>query len=358
MRRAFWNKKKVLITGHTGFKGSWLSLWLQGAGCEVIGYSLPPPTSPSLLEAAQVDRGMSSIIGDIRDLENLKATVGKEKPEIVFHLAAQALVHYAYHNPIETYTTNVIGTLNVLECVRESESVKVLVCVTSDKCYENKEWLWGYRETDSLGGYDPYSSSKACAELIVSTYRRSFFSGNGRNGSSPAVATARAGNVIGGGDWTQDRLIPDIMRAFLQNETAIIRAPRSTRPWQHVLDSLNGYLQLAQHLWEKGSTFAQAWNFGPDPNDVKSVSWIVDYLSSHWGNGAGWESDPNQHPHESRELRLDASKANNLLGWSPLLDLPRSLNWTIEWYQAYQRNDDIRRLTQDQIERYQDIEGK
>ena len=301
---------------------------------------------------------MSSTIGDVRDLGKLKATVEKDKPEIVFHLAAQSLVHCAYRDPIETYTTNVIGTLNVLECVRESESVKVLVCVTSDKCYENKEWLWGYRETDSLGGYDPYSSSKACAELIVSTYRRSFFSGNGRNGSSPAVATARAGNVIGGGDWAHNRLIPDIMRAFLENEPAIIRAPLATRPWQHVLDPLNGYLCLAEHLWEGEAEFCEAWNFGPDPNRVEPVSWIVDYLSDHWGSGARWRLDSDQHPHECRELRLDASKANSMLGWSPILDLSTSLDWIVEWYQAYQRHEDIRRLTQDQIERYQGIEGR
>ncbi len=356
MNRAFWKDKKVLVTGHTGFKGSWLSLWLQELGADVVGYALSSPTQPSLFEVAHVADGMTSIMGDIRDLKGLQAVIAEHHPEIVIHMAAQALVRYSYKDPMETYSTNIMGTVNTLEAVRRSESVRVVVSITSDKCYENKEWLWGYREEDPVGGRDPYSSSKGCAELIISAYRNSYFSQNKHLNHGMAVASTRAGNVIGGGDWAKDRLIPDIMNALMEKRPVIVRNPNAIRPWQHVLEPLNGYLSLAEQLWMCGSKFAQAWNFGPASDDAKTVSWIVEYLTGSWGEGARWELDKTQHPHEDNYLKLDCSKARSLLGWAPKLRLTAALEWIVEWYRGYQQNKDMRSLTEEQIQRFEDIE--
>ncbi len=356
MSRIFWKDKKVLITGHTGFKGSWLSLWLQGLGANVVGYALSPPTQPSLFEIANVAEGMTSVIGDTRDLEHLKSVIAEHRPEIVFHLAAQPLVRYSYKNPVETYATNIMGTVHMLETVRLSESARVVVSITSDKCYENKEWLWGYREDERLGGHDPYSSSKGCAELVISAYRRSYFTPETYQHHRVALASTRAGNVIGGGDWAKDRLIPDIMTSIMENRPVIIRSPNAIRPWQHVLEPLNGYLTVAEQLWEHGPQFAQAWNFGPSSEDAKPVSWIVNYLTNLWGEGASWELDSAQHPHEDTYLKLDCSKAQSLLGWSPKLRLSTALEWIVEWYQGYRQNEDMRSLTEAQIACHENIE--
>jgi CDP-glucose 4,6-dehydratase len=356
MNGAFWKNKKVLITGHTGFKGSWLSLWLQSLGAQIVGYALRPPTEPSLFEIANVADGMTSIIGDVRDLEHLQSTIAEHQPEIVFHLAAQPLVTYSYKNPVETYTTNVIGTVHMLESVRHSESVRVVVSITSDKCYQNQEWFWGYREDDRLGGHDPYSSSKGCAELVISAYRSSYFSPEINAHHRVALASTRAGNVIGGGDWAKNRLIPDIMRAILEGQPVSIRSPKAIRPWQHVLEPLNGYLCLAEQMWTRGPELSQAWNFGPRSEDAKTVSWIVDYLTQLWGENARWELDSAQHPHEDTYLKLDCSKASSLLGWAPKLRLSTALEWIVEWYQGYQQSEDMRALTKDQIARFENIE--
>ena len=355
MNSKFWEGKRVLITGHTGFKGSWLSLWLQSKGARTIGYSLPPPTKPSLFEVAHVAEGMASITGDLRDLEHLQTVIGVHKPEIIIHMAARSLVRYSYNNPVDTYSTNVMGTVNVLEAVRQSDSVKVVLIITSDKCYENKEWLWGYRENEPMGGHDPYSSSKGCAELVTSAYRRSYFSDNNLPGHDVSVATTRAGNVVGGGDWAPDRLIPDIMNALMESRPANIRYPNAIRPWQHALEPLRGYLRLAKKLWHHGREFAGAWNFGPNDEDARPVSWVADYLTSLWGGGARWESDSTQHPHEATYLKLDCSKAKSLLGWSPKLDLATNLEWIAEWYRAYLQKKNMRQVTQAQISRYEDL---
>lgn len=353
MNRAFWQGKRVLVTGHTGFKGCWLSLWLQALGAHVVGYALSPPTQPSLFEIAHVADDMVSILGDVRDLNYLQAVMAEHQPEIVIHMAAQPLVRYSYEHPVETFSTNVLGTVNVLEAVRRTGGVRVLVCITSDKCYENKEWVWGYREEDRLGGHDPYSSSKGCAELVISAYRRSYFPPERYEEHGVALASTRAGNVIGGGDWAQDRLIPDIMRAILENRPVIIRNPNAIRPWQHVLEPLNGYLCLAERLWSDGPRFAQAWNFGPDSANAKTVGWIVDYLTRQWGEGARWELDGSEHPHEDTFLKLDCSKAHSLLGWAPKLSLATALEWIIEWYRGYRQQADMRTLTEAQIERFE-----
>ena len=353
MNGKFWENKRVLITGHTGFKGSWLSLWLQAKCAITVGYALPPPTKPSLFEVANVEKEMVSIIGDIRDLENLQTVITKHRPEIIIHLAAKPLVRYSYKNPLETYSTNVMGTINVLEAVRQSNSVKVAVIITSDKCYENREWLWGYREDEAMGGHDPYSSSKGCAELVASAYRRSYFSDNNSTGHQVHMATTRAGNVVGGGDWAEDRLIPDIMKALMENRPPFIRYPHAIRPWQHVLEPLRGYLGLAEKLWHHGKNFTEAWNFGPNDADSQSVAWVTDRIISLWGEGARWEADSAHHPHESTYLKLDCSKAKSLLGWVPQLDLTTALNWIVEWYKAYLQKRDMRQFTQTQISRYE-----
>ena len=351
----FWKDKRVLVTGHTGFKGSWLSLWLQEKGVNVIGYSLPPPTKPSLFEVAGISDGMTSIIGDVRDFDQIKDVISEHHPEIVFHMAAQSLVRRSYLDPIETYTTNVMGTVNVLEAVRHSDNVSVLVNITSDKCYENNEWCWGYRESDRMGGHDPYSSSKGCAELITAAYRRSYSCNENNPTPRVSIATARAGNVIGGGDWGADRLIPDIMKAVLENRPVVIRYPNAIRPWQHVLEPLRGYLLLAERMWEDGASFSEAWNFGPNNEDAKPVSWLAGCLTSLWGSDARWEMDSDQHPHEANYLKLDCSKANTLLDCLPKLDLPTALEWIVEWYRAYQRGKDVRKVTEAEIERYENL---
>jgi CDP-glucose 4,6-dehydratase len=355
MTSQFWKGKKVLITGHTGFKGSWLSLWLQRKGASVIGYSLPPPTSPSLFEVAEVSAAMITVTEDIRDFDNLLRAFVKHQPEIIFHMAAQSLVRYSYAQPVETYSTNVMGTVNVLEAVRRSEGVRVVVNITSDKCYENREWVWGYRENDPLGGHDPYSSSKGCAELVTSAYRDSYFPLDDYQRHGVAVASARAGNVIGGGDWAKDRLIPDIMKAFLKNQPVIIRNPDAIRPWQYVLEPLSGYLLLAELLWLYGPNFSQGWNFGPNDNDTKPVSWIVEHLAAIWGNGAKWELDSSENPHESHYLKLDCSKERRALNWLPRLWLNKALQWTAEWYRSYRENENMRQVTEEQIARYENL---
>jgi CDP-glucose 4,6-dehydratase len=358
MDKAFWKGKKVLITGHTGFKGSWLSLWLQSLGANVVGYALSPPTDPSLFEVAHVADGMTSIIGDTRDLEHLQAVIAEHHPEFIIHMAAQAIVHHSYRNPVETYTTNVMGTVNVLEAVRQSKGVRVVVSITSDKCYENKEWLWGYRENDPMGGHDPYSSSKGCSELIVSAYRNSYFPAEEYQHHGVALASARAGNVIAGGDWAKNRLVPDIMRAIMADRPVIIRSPNAIRPWQHALEALNGYLCLAEQLWEHGPEFAQGWNFGPDDRSARPVSWVVEHLTSLWGENARWELDATQHPYETTCQKLDCSKAKSLLGWSPKLDLLTTLEWIVEWFRGYQQNQNMHHLTEAQIARYEGLESE
>ena len=347
VRADFWRGKRVFLTGHTGFKGSWLSLWLESLGSEVTGFSLAPPTTPNLFEVANVARGMTSYISDIRDLSSLQKAMQEAKPEIVIHMAAQPLVRKSYSDPVETYTTNVMGTVNLLESVRQTPSVKAVVVVSTDKCYENKEWPWGYRETEPMGGYDPYSSSKGCAELITSAYRRSFFQQH-----DIGVATARAGNVIGGGDWAEDRLVPDILKAFEENRAVSIRNPQSTRPWQHVLEPLSGYLTLAEHLYEQGQAFSEGWNFGPNDDDARPVQWIVEQLATNWGEGASWQIDTGQHPHEANYLKLDTSKAKARLGWRPSWNLQIALQNIILWQRAWLGLEDMKKVCLSQIHQY------
>lgn len=334
--QSFWRDRRVFLTGHTGFKGGWLSLWLQTMGAEVHGYALEPPTEPNLFSIANVAGGLaSSTIADIRDIEALTRAMKYARPEIVFHLAAQPLVQHSYTAPVETYATNVMGTVNLFEAIRASDGVRAVVNVTTDKCYENREWAWGYRENEPLGGYDPYSSSKACAELVTSAYRRSFFETSG-----VAVASARAGNVIGGGDWAQKRLVPDILRAFEQKRPVQIRNPTAIRPWQHVLDPLSGYLVLAQRLFGE-NIYAEGWNFGPDDSDARSVEWIVLRLANMWGDDATWVMDDRRHAHEAIYLKLDISKARSRLGWNPRWGLLRALERTLDWHRAWRDGENM-----------------
>lgn len=355
MNSEFWRGKSVLLTGHTGFKGSWMSLWLQSMGAQVTGYALNPPTEPSLFEAARVAEGMTSIIGDIRDLEKLQAVFAEHQPEIVFHMAAQPLVRYSYSAPVETYSTNVMGTVNLLEAVRHTGSVKSVVNITTDKCYENREWEWAYRENEPMGGFDPYSSSKGCAELVSAAYRSSFFNTANYSKHGVALATVRAGNVIGGGDWAEDRLIPDILRAFEQGKVVNIRNPNSIRPWQHVLEPLRGYLTLAEQLYNHGPRFAEGWNFGPNDEDARPVGWIVEKMVKLWGNGASWQNDSGEHPHEANYLKLDISKARKHLAWHPALRLDDALQFIVDWAQQRQAGADVRQLTLAQINTYQNL---
>jgi CDP-glucose 4,6-dehydratase len=343
----FWRGKRVFLTGHTGFKGSWLSLWLQQLGAELQGFALEPPSRPSLFEHARVIEGMASNIGDIRDFTALHAALQAFRPEIVIHMAAQPLVRLSYAQPVETYATNVMGTVHLLEAVRQTPSVRAVVVVTTDKCYENREWHWGYREDEPMGGHDPYSNSKGCAELVTSAYQRSFFQQGG-----VTVASARAGNVIGGGDWASDRLIPDILRAFERDEPVVIRNPASTRPWQHVLEPLSGYLVLAQHLAQRGAEFGQGWNFGPHDEDARPVHWIVEQLVARWGGSARWQLDGGAHPHEAHYLKLDISKARARLGWQPRWRLDEALARVVDWHRAWLAGQDVRALCLQQIEQY------
>jgi len=344
----FWKGKRVFITGHTGFKGSWLSLWLQQMGAEVKGFSLTPPTNPSLFVEAKVAQQMQSEIGDIRDFSKLSESIRTFNPDILLHLAAQPLVRLSYKEPIETYSTNVMGTVNVLEASRYASQLKAIVVITTDKCYENREWEWGYRENEPMGGHDPYSNSKGCAELVVSAYQRSFF----HTPDTAAVASARAGNVIGGGDWAEDRLIPDILRAFEKQQSVIIRNPLSTRPWQHVLEPLSGYLVLAQRLWQDGKTFAEGWNFGPKDDDCQPVQWILDKMVHFWGDGAHYEIDKSEQPHEANFLKLDCSKAAMRLKWHPKWRLEQTLEQIVHWHRAWLQGDDMQVKCLQEIEKY------
>lgn len=349
MQKDFWQGKKVFITGHTGFKGSWLTLWLKQRGANIIGYSLAPQTVPNLFSCANVAEGINSITGNILDLEHLKKSVLAAQPEIIFHLAAQPLVHYSYQNPIETYSVNVMGTVHLLEAIRYVDSVRSVVVVTSDKCYENREWIWGYRETDAMGGYDPYSSSKGCTELVVSAYRQSYFHANKYHEHGVGLASARAGNVIGGGDWAADRLIPDIIRALNRNEISQIRNPNACRPWQYILDVLQGYLVLAEHLWFKGIEYTGAWNFGPSDDNVKSVRWIADKLTTLWNKKEAWEISENHYPHEAMLLKLDSNKARNALSWQPKMSIHELLTHTCAWYNAFYQQHEMGQFTESQI---------
>ncbi len=344
---AFWQNKRVLITGHTGFKGSWLSLWLQSLGAEVFGLALPPSAEPALFYEANIAEGMVSTLEDIRDYPTVYKTVAEARPEILFHMAAQPLVRYSYRHPVETYSTNVMGTVHVLEAARQVSTVRAVVNITTDKCYENKEWLWGYRENDRLGGYDPYSSSKACSELITDAYRHSYF-----NDSGISLASARAGNVVGGGDWSEDRLIPDILRSFGKKEPVIIRNPKAIRPWQHVLEPISGYLILGERLFKEGREYAGAWNFGPDSADARPVEWIVEQMARLWGPEASWRLDSEKQLHEAGLLRLDISKAVSRLGWAPVWNLERALENITDWQRCWLNRDNVQEKCRQQIKRY------
>ncbi len=350
--KTFWKKRKVFVTGHTGFKGSWLCLWLHSLGAEVAGYALNPPTNPSLFELCKVDRLFASTIADVRDGESLTRAMLAADPEIVIHMAAQPLVRESYRNPVETYATNVMGTINLFEAVRHCKSVKSVVNVTTDKCYENREWLWGYRENEPMGGYDPYSNSKACSELVTSSYRSSFFNSQDYHVHGVGLASARAGNVVGGGDWAQDRLVPDCIRSLLKGEAILIRSPHAVRPWQHVLEPLAGYLLLAQRLYEGGQRYADGWNFGPDDNDAKPVEWIVKKLCAKWGQDASYEIDKGEQPHEAHYLKLDCSKAKFVLDWYPKWDLEQAIDKVITWTLAYKEKRDLKEVCLNQIEDY------
>ena len=351
----FWRGRRVLLTGHTGFKGSWLSLWLQMLEAEVCGIALDPPTDPSLFHEARIASCMRSEILDIRDSDRVLAVVRDARPEIVLHMAAQPLVRRSYEDPAGTYSTNVMGTVNILDAVRACDSVRAVVVITTDKCYENREWVWPYRETDRLGGYDPYSNSKACAELVVAAYRNSFFNFAHDHGHKVAIASARAGNVIGGGDWAEDRLVPDIMRAFAAKQVLRIRNPKAIRPWQHVLEPLAGYLRLAEKLHEVGKPYAEAWNFGPEHSDAKPVEWITRRLADQWGEEAHWQIDDGPHPHEAQILKLDCSKTAQALEWHPRLPLENALQYTAEWYRQWSAGEDVRTITTRQIQQYMRI---
>lgn len=348
--RKFWNGKRVFITGHTGFKGAWLSLWLADMGAKIYGYSLAPSTNPSLFEIAGVSRHVTNHqLATVHDPVELAAAIKKADPEIVIHMAAQSLVRRSYIDPIETYMTNVMGTVHLLNACRAVTSIAAVLIITTDKCYENREWRWGYREGDSLGGRDPYSNSKACAELITDAYRKSFYAGE----SDPLVATARAGNVIGGGDWSTDRLVPDLIRAFMEKRVPVIRSPNATRPWQHVLEPLGGYLILCEALFERRAQMAAAWNFGPAPEDARPVSWIANTVADLWRENASWDLDERQHPHEANQLYLDTTKARNELGYRPRWALMDALERIVEWYKEMGAGMDMTEVTLNQIHEFE-----
>jgi CDP-glucose 4,6-dehydratase len=355
---SFWNGKHVFMTGHTGFKGGWLSLWLASMGAKVTGYALAPNTTPSFFEVAKVEAGLEqSHIADIRDLKNLQKAIAQARPEIVIHMAAQPLVRYSYANPVETYATNVMGTVHILESIRALDCVRAVVIVTTDKCYENKERTLGYSENEPMGGYDPYSSSKGCAELVTSAYRQSYFSVEKFDQHCVSIASARAGNVIGGGDWSEDRLIPDAIKAFNAKEPLIIRNPLATRPWQHVLEPLSGYLVLAQALYQEGAKFGGAWNFGPKDEDARSVKEVVNLLIKNWNSSAGWKQDDSEQPHEAHSLKLDCSKARQNLGWIPKWSLEKAIEQIAEWQKSYQSQDNMQAVSLKQINSYQQLEA-
>ena len=352
MKENFWKNKKILITGHTGFKGSWLTIWLKKLGADVIGFSNSIPTNPSLFEIADIEDGIKSVVGDIQNYEFLKETISKYEPEIIFHMAAQSLVIRSYSNPIDTFSTNVMGTVNLLYAIKETKKSKVVINVTSDKCYENNESLEGYSEDDPMGGYDPYSSSKGCAELITKSFRKSFFGSDSKN--NVGLASVRAGNVIGGGDWGENRLIPDIIRAVKNKENMKIRNPNAIRPWQHVLDPLNGYINLAEKLWDDQTQYSEGWNFGPEKNEVKSVSWIIKKFNESWKSKIDWIVQNNE-LHEATNLILNCQKAKSKLGWNSKINTELALKWTIEWYTKYFENKDMRKITEEQINKFQNL---
>jgi CDP-glucose 4,6-dehydratase len=350
---SFWVGKSVFLTGHTGFKGGWLSLWLVSMGAKVTGYALAPNTNPNFFEVARVREGLSqSYIGDIRDLEKLQKAMSDAKPEVVIHMAAQPLVRYSYANPVETYATNVMGTVHVLESIRSQGSVRAVVIVTTDKCYENKEWPWGYRENEPMGGYDPYSNSKGCAELVTSAYRQSYFSLEKYAQHKVAIASARAGNVIGGGDWSADRLVPDAIKAFEASQPLVIRNPLATRPWQHVLEPLSGYLVLSQALYREGVKFDGGWNFGPRDEDARSVQEVVNLLIQNWHSDASWQQDKSEQPHEAHALKLDCSKAKQYLNWVPKWNLEQAILNIAKWQKGFQDGVDMKTLSLEQIGSY------
>ncbi len=353
--RNFWLNKKVFITGHTGFKGSWLCLWLHLPGARVSGYALNPPTEPNLFDLCGIKNFVETATADVRDGLALIKAMTEAKPEIVVHMAAQPIVRDSYKIPVETYSINVMGTVNLFEAVRKCSSVKAVVNVTTDKCYENKEWPWGYRENDYLGGYDPYSNSKACSELVTSAYRSSYFNPNEYDSHGVGVASARAGNVIGGGDWATDRLIPDCVRAILKGDRIIVRNPFAVRPWQHVLEPLLGYLVLSQKLYEEGPRFSEAWNFGPDDADAKPVEWLVKRFCDLWGKRASFEIDKREHPHESHYLKLDCSKTRTELSWKPQWNLEKAIDTIVEWTRSYSEKEDMFRITVAQINEYEHL---
>jgi CDP-glucose 4,6-dehydratase len=352
-----WQGRRVFLTGHTGFKGGWLALWLAARGAEIRGYSLDPETAPNLFTAASVAGSLDDVRGDVRNYAQLASALTEFRPEVVFHLAAQPLVRRSYADPLGTYATNVMGTAHVLEAVRNTPSVQAVVCVTTDKCYRNQEWVWPYRETDALGGHDPYASSKACAEIVSAAYRSSFFAAESAHEHKVSLATARAGNVIGGGDWSEDRLIPDLVRGFQAKQPVLIRRPHAIRPWQHVLEPVHGYITLAEQLLAGRTQFADAFNFGPSEEDAWPVERIVSALAKIWGEGASWVIDEAPSVHENHFLKLDASKARVELGWKPRLKIEIALDWTIAWYRAAQQGADMRQETLAQIAAYEGLPG-
>ena len=351
----FYRGRKVFITGHTGFKGSWLCILLNWLGADVYGYALEPPTNPNFYNIAAIDQTVSSTIGDIRDYDLLSETIKKVMPDVLIHMAAQPLVRQSYIDPRETYEINVMGTVNLLDISRKLGGIKAILNVTTDKCYENKEWHWGYRENEPMGGYDPYSNSKACSELVTSSFRSSFFNPGEYKNHGVAIASARAGNVLGGGDWSEDRLIPDFIRAIMDGKKMKIRNPYAIRPWQHVLDPLSGYLKLCQKLYTEGSDFAGGWNFGANDDDAKNVEWITRKVCELWGGDAGYELDSSIQPHEANYLKLDCSKSKALLGWNPKWNIEVTLKMIVDWYKEYLNDSDLRTVTVNQIEQYFNI---
>ena len=345
--RRFWKGRRVFVTGHTGFKGSWLCLWLHEIGAQVKGFALEPPTTPSLFKEARIAELVESETGDIRDLESVTKSIHDFQPDILIHMAAQPLVRYSYDAPIETYAVNVLGTAHVLEAAKNCKSIKSVVSVTTDKCYENKEWVWAYRENEPMGGHDPYSSSKGCAELVTASYRKSYY-----EDSHIGLASARAGNVIGGGDWALDRLVPDILRAFEKNQPVVIRSPDAIRPWQHVLEPLSGYLKLAQALYQDPRSYAEGWNFGPNEDDAKPVSWILDQMVGSWP-GSSWKLDQSaENPHEANYLKLDISKAKSKLHWRPIWSLSETLSQIVSWHKNWISGKDMQKTSIDEISKY------
>lgn len=351
-----WRGRRVFLTGHTGFKGGWLALWLAARGAAVRGFALDPPTQPNLFTAASIAGDIDDLRGDIRDYARLESALRDFAPDVVFHLAAQALVRHSYADPLGTYATNVMGTAHVLEAVRKTPSVRAVVCVTTDKCYQDQDWEWPYRETDPLGGYDPYASSKACAELVAAAYRSSFLAADRQREHPVALATARAGNVVGGGDWSPDRLVPDLVRGFERGKPVLIRNPKAIRPWQHVLDASRGYLLLAERLLDDGQRHARSFNFGPPETGSWPVERIATRLAQRWGQGAAWTQDPSANPHESRFLRVDSSRARVELGWKPRLNTEAALDWTLDWYRARREGADMRQTTLAQIDAFEKLD--